>query len=171
MPTCTTYTASSHMTVPLSLAGRPPWRRRRPCTGAPGRNFPLDVGATASSGRRSPKTVLSAHRGGLALSPRGPCNDISDGTGGGSERGEAPFRVCQASGGIRCWKSVYIDEDAISSPEGDHATRLAARTGWPGGTFRAVLYRGAGTGRRVSAPGREYVFHCVFFVSQAGRVQ
>src|SRR5262249_60659359 len=90
MPTCTTYTASSHMTVPLSLAGRPPWRRRRPCTGAPGRNFPLDVGATASSGRRSPKTVLSAHRGGLALSPRGPCNDISDGTGGGSEEGRSP---------------------------------------------------------------------------------
>src|SRR3990172_10053659 len=82
MPTRTRYSDNWVMGDSLSVAGSTPWRIRRPCTGAPGRDFPPDVGATATSGRRSPPEVLSAHRGKLALPPRGPCGDIGHGTGG-----------------------------------------------------------------------------------------
>src|SRR6266508_6581388 len=91
MPTRTRYSDDWVMGGSLSVAGSTPWRIRRPCTGAPGRDFPLDVGATATSGRRSPPEVLSAHRGKLALPPRGPCGDIGDGTGG-NPRIPAPRR-------------------------------------------------------------------------------
>src|SRR6266511_6346564 len=101
MPTRTRYSDDWVIGGSLSVAGSTPWRIRRPCTGAPGRDFPLDVGATAASGRRSPPEVLSAHRGELALPPRGPCGDIGDGTG---ERGQA--RGCAGTARpswIRSW--------------------------------------------------------------------
>src|SRR3972149_5960377 len=82
MPTRTRYSDNWVMGDSLSVAGSTPWRIRRPCTGAPGRDFPPDVGATATSGRRSPPEVLAAHRGVLALPPRGPCGDIGYGIGG-----------------------------------------------------------------------------------------